>query len=351
MTRDIMPPASCRRSRVAASAVAFVLALPAVLGFAVAASAAPPSVNCNGVFNGVTPADPIDLSSPATVVLGGTVAHSITWVSGGTVDIDLVDCFLVDFDPLTGTSAGTLDPIVEPMNTNYEGPNDGNEVLMISVPNDAALIGHVIWARVKCSKGCHESRSAAVPFGLVVPDPGPSPSPSPSDTPSPSPSPSTSPTVDPSPSESPSEEPSSEPTPSESPTTEPSPEPTPTTDPTDVGGDQETNDPDDPSNSTVLGTRQVRKASPAVLPKKLAKTGPETTLIAWIGSILLALGIALRFVRVSPLRQAFTGFGASATNTTRSAFTGSTVADFVLFNGAILASRGRLNRRRWIRRR
>jgi len=87
----------------------------------------------------------------------------------------------------------------------------------------------------------------------------------------------------------------------------------------------------------VLGTRKA-------LPKNLAKTGAETTVAAWLGAMMLLLGITLRFGRFSSVRTAFAG-RSTAVAPSQSAFGITTMAQHVLMLGTILRSSARTFRR------
>lgn len=168
-------PAAPRRRRgdaLKASLVAAGVFAMSAFGAGVAI-AAPPAVNCNGVFSGATPNDPISkVADKSTAVPGEVVTYTITWTSTGTATAVIIDCFRVD-----DGSDDALNALVEVLNVESVVPNVGPAgstqtlVLSIPIPNDPLLIGHTVYDRAKPTSGSPESRSALVGVQVVAPEP------------------------------------------------------------------------------------------------------------------------------------------------------------------------------------
>ena len=94
----------------------------AMSGFGMAlSSAAPPAVQCNGVFDGATPNDPIIKTADVSEAYpGGSVTYTIQWTSTGADTADVTDCFRVD-----AGDDDDLNAIVETLNYTDDRPNAG----------------------------------------------------------------------------------------------------------------------------------------------------------------------------------------------------------------------------------
>ncbi|HEX9775803.1 MAG TPA: hypothetical protein VGB83_09520 [Actinomycetota bacterium] len=161
---------AARRGLKATKALAFVvvLALPVIVN-AGQALAAP---NCNGVFSGQTPNDPIvKTADKSEVVAGDDVTYTIQWHSTGVATADVTDCFRVD-----DGSDDTLNALVEVFNEQADVANEGEDGSLqsyqftITVPLSADLIGHSIQNRAKITHGSQESRSDVVSVDIIAPD-------------------------------------------------------------------------------------------------------------------------------------------------------------------------------------
>jgi hypothetical protein len=181
---------SSDRARRAISRVAVVGLLLSGAAF-VAQSAAVAAVNCDSVFEGQTPADPIVKTADRTQAYAGqTVTFTLTFTATGTPDNVTADCYRVD----EGNNAA-LNALVTNFNDEKTQANSGQDEVQhvtysIVIPDDASLVGHHIVDRAKATSGSVESRSDLVSV-LVVPAPCtencPSPTPTPTITETPTP--------------------------------------------------------------------------------------------------------------------------------------------------------------------
>ena len=152
----------------------------------IAHSAAIAAVNCDSVFEGQTPADPIIKTADKTTAYAGqTVTYTLTFKSTGTSDNVTADCYRVD-----DGSNGTLNALVTNLNDEKTTPNDGpmgtvqHVTYTITIPD--GLAGHKLVDRAKATSGSVESRSDLVSLDIVeVPctENCPSPTPTPTVTP------------------------------------------------------------------------------------------------------------------------------------------------------------------------
>jgi hypothetical protein len=205
---------------------------------------------CNGVFSGATPKDPITkIASTESATPGSDVTFTIGWHSTGVDTADVTDCYRVD----DGENA-TLNALVEGFNLTKIIDNVGEDgtlqstTFTITIPDDDALIGHSIVDRAKITHGSVESRSGLLSVAIVAP---------------------------------------------------------PTACPEDEGPDCTPPSTD----TTVSGTKKKTKVLGT---RTLAATGSESTGLAWLGTLMLIVGITLRFVHVRPLREVFARQGAVA---------------------------------------
>jgi hypothetical protein len=155
-----------------------------------APSAAVAAVNCDSVFEGQTPADPIVKTADKTQAYAGqTVTYTLTFKSTGTSDNVTADCYRVD-----DGSNDTLNALVTGFNAEKTTPNEGENgtvqhvTYTITIPD--GLAGHAIVDRAKATSGSVESRSDLVSVDIVEPPctencPSPTPTPTLSETPTP----------------------------------------------------------------------------------------------------------------------------------------------------------------------
>jgi len=165
----------------------------------IAHSAAFAAVNCDSVFEGQTPADPIIKTVDKTEAYAGqTVTYTLTFKSTGTADNVTADCYRVD-----DGSNDTLNALVTGFNdektTANEGPNGTVQHVTYTITIPDGLAGHSIVDRAKATSGSVESRSDLVSVDIVeppctenCPTPSPTPTPTVTQTPGPSVSPTTS---------------------------------------------------------------------------------------------------------------------------------------------------------------
>ena len=159
-----------RRARlkiVAAAGIMLMLAGSILVATGIAYGA----VNCDSVFEGQTPADPIIKTADKTQAYAGqTVTYTLTFKSTGTADNVTADCYRVD----DGTN-DTLNALVTGFNDEKTTPNVGDMgtvqqvTYTITIPDDPALIGHAIVDRAKATSGSVESRSDLVSVDIVAP--------------------------------------------------------------------------------------------------------------------------------------------------------------------------------------
>lgn len=180
-------PASSRRGRtrfVAAAGIMMLLAGSIIVATGVAFGA----VNCDSVFEGQTPADPIIKTADRTQAYAGqVVTYTLTFKSTGTSDNVTADCYRVD-----DGSNDTLNALVTGFNSEQTNPNLGDMgsvqtvTYTITIPDDPSLVGHSIVDRAKATSGSVESRSDLVSVDIVqAPTPSPTPTVSVTVTPSP----------------------------------------------------------------------------------------------------------------------------------------------------------------------
>ena len=192
-------PDSPRRARTKLVAAAGIMML-LTGSILVATGVAYGAVNCDSVFEGQTPADPIIKTADKTQAYAGqTVTYTLTFKSTGTSDNVTADCYRVD-----DGSNDTLNALVTGFNSEQTNPNDGSNgtvqhvTYKITIPDDASLIGHSIVDRAKATSGSVESRSDLISVDIVAPpctENCPSPSPTPTVTVTQTPGPSVSPTT------------------------------------------------------------------------------------------------------------------------------------------------------------
>jgi hypothetical protein len=150
----------------------------------VVTSAAHAAVNCDSVFEGQTPADPIIKTADKTQAYAGqTVTFTLTFTATGTADNVTADCYRVD----DGSNA-TLNALVTDNNTEKTQANTGKDEVQhvtysIVIPDDPSLINHHIVDRAKATSGSVESRSDLISV-LVIPAPCTENCPTPTPTPS-----------------------------------------------------------------------------------------------------------------------------------------------------------------------
>jgi len=186
---------SSRRARLRIGGAVGILLLLAG-SILIATGVAFAAVNCDSVFEGATPADPIVKTADKTQAYAGqTVTFTLTFTATGTADNVTADCYRVG-----DGSDDTLNALVTGFNAEQTNPNVGGKdavqhvTYTITVPDDASLIGKKIVDRAKATSGSVESRSDLVEV-LVLPAPctencpSPTPTPTPTETSTPTPTP------------------------------------------------------------------------------------------------------------------------------------------------------------------
>ena len=158
------------------------------------------AVNCDSVFEGQTPSDPIIKTADKTQAYAGqTVTYTLSFKSTGTSDNVTADCYRVD-----DGSNDTLNALVSGFNAEQTNPNvgdmgtDQHVTYTITIPDDPSLIGHKIVDRAKATSGSVESRSDLVSVDIIEPpctEDCPSPSPTPTVSSTRTPGPTVSPTT------------------------------------------------------------------------------------------------------------------------------------------------------------
>jgi hypothetical protein len=164
----------------------------------VVTSAAHAAVNCDSVFEGQTPADPIiKTADKRQAYAGQTVTYTLTFKSTGTSDNVTADCYRVD-----DGSNDTLNALVTGFNdektTANDGPNGTVQHVTYTITIPDGLAGHAIVDRAKATSGSVESRSDLVTLNIVEPpctENCPSPTPTPTVTVTETPAASVSPTT------------------------------------------------------------------------------------------------------------------------------------------------------------
>ena len=262
----------------------------AMSGFGMAlSSAAPPAVQCNGVFEGATPNDPILKTADVSEAYpGGSVTYTIQWTSTGANTADVTDCFRVD-----AGDDDELNAIVEPLNYTDDRPNVGGAdqlqtwEVTVEIPDNDDLIGHSVVNRVKITNGSVESRSDLISVDIVEPpcsencggdgstDDGSTDDGSTDD----------GSTDDGSTDDGSTDDGSTDDGSTDDGSTD---DGTPTDDGSTDGTPTDDGSSDD-DGTVVQGTKNVKKK------QVLAQTGPETTLLSIIGSLFLMLGLAMRY--------------------------------------------------------
>lgn len=187
---------SSRRSRgIARVALLGLLAASVTIMIHAAAFAA---VNCDSVFEGVTPSDPIVKTADKTEAYAGqTVTFTLTFKSTGTSDNVTADCYRVG-----DGSNDALNALVTGFNEEKTTANQGDMgteqhvTYEITIPDDPSLVGHDIVDRAKATSGSVESRSDLVTVH-VIPAPCTENCSTPTPTPTPTPTSTVSATVTP----------------------------------------------------------------------------------------------------------------------------------------------------------
>ncbi|MGZ4120739.1 MAG: MopE-related protein [Actinomycetota bacterium] len=151
-----------------AAIVVLFVASPLMLSTGMASAA---TAHCNGVFSGKTPTDPISKTADKTEAYAGqTVTFTISFHSTGTATNVVTDCYRVD-----DGSDGTLNGLVTGFNEQKTSPNVGPKgslqqvTFTITIPDDPSLIGHSIVDRGKETRGNVESRTNLVSVAVVAP--------------------------------------------------------------------------------------------------------------------------------------------------------------------------------------
>ena len=162
---------SSRRARLRIGGAVGILLLLAG-SILIATGVAFAAVNCDSVFEGATPANPIvKTADKAQAYAGQTVTFTLTFTATGTADNVTADCYRVG-----DGSDDTLNALVTGLNAEQTNPNVGGKdavqhvTYTITVPDDASLIGKKIVDRAKATSGSVESRSDLVEV-LVLPAP------------------------------------------------------------------------------------------------------------------------------------------------------------------------------------
>ena len=157
------------RKKIARAAfVASFAASAVVMAWAGTAMAA--GTHCNGVFKGQTPKNPITKTADKTQAYAGqTVTFTISFKATGSGVNVVTDCYRVD-----SGSDSTLNALVTGFNATKNTPNGAkgsqqNVTFSIVIPSDTSLIGHSIVDRAKATRGSVESRSDNVSVAIVAP--------------------------------------------------------------------------------------------------------------------------------------------------------------------------------------
>lgn len=158
-----------RNKMARAAFVASFAASAVVMAWAGTAMAAS-GPHCNGVFSGKTPNNPIIKTADKTQAYAGqTVTFTISFKATGSGVNVVTDCYRVD-----SGSDSTLNALVTGFNATKSTPNSAkgsmqNITFSIVVPSDTSLIGHSIVDRAKSTRGSVESRSDNVSVAIVAP--------------------------------------------------------------------------------------------------------------------------------------------------------------------------------------
>ena len=265
--------------------ISVVLAvLVATCGIGIGLSAAAPDP-CQDVWQGLTPKNPLTkTANPTSVHPGDTVTYTFGWTSTGDVAAALEDCYRVD-----DGSNDTLNALVTGFYHSVDVPNVGASgtaqtyAYTITIPNDSSLVGHSIVNRAKMTHGSVESRTGLVEVPITCAENcgggGTTTGSSTGDTSGTSTGgTSTGDTSGTS------------------------------TGGTSTGGTSGTSTGETSTggtSGTTTGTSTGSTVKNEVLGrtiarKPLATTGSETTALAWIGSLMLMVGLALRFGKFGP---------------------------------------------------
>jgi hypothetical protein len=156
------------RMALKATLVALFVAAPLMLSTGIASAA---TAHCNGVFNGVTPTDPISKTADVTQAYAGqTVTFTINFTSTGTATNVVTDCYRVD-DGKDGTLNGLVTGFNEQKTSANVGPKGSPQsvTFQITIPDSPSLIGHSIVDRGKETRGNVESRTNLVSVLVVAP--------------------------------------------------------------------------------------------------------------------------------------------------------------------------------------
>ena len=160
---------SYRRARLRIGGATGILLLLAG-SILVATGVAFAAVNCDSVFEGATPADPIVKTADKTQAYAGqTVTFTLTFTATGTADNVTADCYRVG-----DGSDDTLNALVTGFNAEQTNPNVGGKdavqhvTYTITIPDDASLIGKKIVDRAKATSGSVESRSDLIEVLVVL---------------------------------------------------------------------------------------------------------------------------------------------------------------------------------------
>jgi hypothetical protein len=129
--------------------------------------------HCNGVFKGKTPNNPITkVADTKEAYAGQTVTFTVSFKSTGPSSNVVTDCYRVD-----GGSNSTLNALVTGLNKSQTTANTGpkgtlqNVTFSIVVPS--GLSGHFLVDRAKATKGSVESRSDLVSVKIIDPPSAP----------------------------------------------------------------------------------------------------------------------------------------------------------------------------------
>jgi hypothetical protein len=126
---------------------------------------------CNGVFNGKTPNLISKTADKTEAYAGQTVTFTISFTATGAGSSVVTDCYRVD-----SGSNSALNALVTGSNESKTSPNGAKGTLQhvtfqIVVPS--GLVGHSIVDRAKATKGSKESRSQLVSVSIVAPPSSP----------------------------------------------------------------------------------------------------------------------------------------------------------------------------------
>jgi hypothetical protein len=122
---------------------------------------------CNGVFNGKTPNVISKTADKTEAYAGQTVTFTISFNATGAGSNVVTDCYRVD-----SGSNSALNALVTGFNASQTSANSAKGTLQhvtfqIVVPS--GLVGHSIVDRAKATKGSKESRSQLVSVSIVAP--------------------------------------------------------------------------------------------------------------------------------------------------------------------------------------